>query len=49
VSAAPKLPKWKLAILTRNRRRDLLGKTTVELFLETLDGLPGMPKFAGES
>jgi DNA-binding transcriptional LysR family regulator len=49
VSATPKLPKWKLAILTRNRRRDLLGKTTVELFLETLDGLPGMPKFAGES
>lgn len=49
VSAAPKLPKWKLAILTRNRRRDLLGKTTVELFLETLDGLPGTPKFAGKS
>jgi DNA-binding transcriptional LysR family regulator len=49
MSQPPKLPKWKLAILTRPRRKDLPGKTTVELFLKTLAELPGMPKFTGES
>jgi DNA-binding transcriptional LysR family regulator len=44
VSQHPKLPKWRLAILTRPRRSDLPGKTTVELFLETLAGLSRMTK-----
>jgi DNA-binding transcriptional LysR family regulator len=44
VSQPPKLPKWRLAILIRPRRSDLPGKTTVELFLETLAGLSRMTK-----
>jgi len=41
VSQAPSLPKWRIVILTRPRRKDLPGKTTVELFLEMLAGLSG--------
>jgi DNA-binding transcriptional LysR family regulator len=44
LSQPPKLPKWRIAILTRPRRTDLPGKTTVELFLETLAGLSRMAK-----
>jgi DNA-binding transcriptional LysR family regulator len=39
VNQAPMLPKWRIAILMRPRRTDVPGKTTVELFLETLAGL----------
>ena len=41
VSQAPSLLKWRVVILTRPRRKDLPGKTTVELFLEMLAGLSG--------
>jgi len=41
MSQAPSLPKWRLVILTRPRRKDLSSKTTVELFLEMLAGLSG--------
>jgi DNA-binding transcriptional LysR family regulator len=44
LSKPPKLPKWRLAILTRPSRNDIPGKTTVELFLETLAGFSRMPK-----
>jgi DNA-binding transcriptional LysR family regulator len=44
LSQAPKLPKWRIAILTRPRRTDIPGKTTVELFLETLAELSRMRK-----
>lgn len=47
VSQPPKLPKWRIAILTRPRRSDIPGKTTVELFLETLAGLSPMAKPTG--
>ena len=43
----PKLPKWRIAILTRPRRNGISGKTTVELFLETLAALSQTPKPAG--
>ena len=36
LSQPPKLPKWRIAILTRPRRNDIPGKTAVELFLQTL-------------
>jgi DNA-binding transcriptional LysR family regulator len=45
LSQPPKLPKWRIAILTRPKRTDIPGKTTVELFLETLAELSRMPKF----
>ncbi|WP_158823985.1 LysR family transcriptional regulator [Granulicella sp. S156] len=44
LSQAPKLPKWRIAILIRPKRTDIPGKTTVELFLETLAELSRMPK-----
>jgi DNA-binding transcriptional LysR family regulator len=34
-----RLPKWRIVIATRAQRRRLPGKTTVELFLETLAAL----------
>jgi DNA-binding transcriptional LysR family regulator len=40
----PKLPKWRIAILTRPRQNGIPGKTTVELILETLTELSMMPK-----
>jgi DNA-binding transcriptional LysR family regulator len=43
VNQAPRLPKWRIAIVTRARRHDLPGKTTVDLFLEMLASLPKMP------
>jgi DNA-binding transcriptional LysR family regulator len=49
LSQPPKLPKWRIAILTRPRRNDIPGKTTVELFLETLAGVRGMTKLTGET
>jgi DNA-binding transcriptional LysR family regulator len=49
LSQPPKLPKWRIAILTRSRRNDIPGKTTVELFLETLAKLSRMPKLDGET
>jgi DNA-binding transcriptional LysR family regulator len=49
VSQPPKLPKWRIAILTRPKRSDLPGKTTVELFLETLAGLSRRTKETGET
>jgi DNA-binding transcriptional LysR family regulator len=49
LSPPPKLPKWRLAILTRPRRNDIPGKTTVELFLETLAELSGVPKSDGKT
>jgi len=48
LSPPPKLPKWRIAILTRPRRNGIPGKTTVELFLETLAELSQMPKPTGE-
>jgi DNA-binding transcriptional LysR family regulator len=39
VSQAPSLPRWKIVILTRPRRKDLPGKTIVELFIEMLADL----------
>jgi len=36
LSPPPKLPKWRIAMLKRPKRNDIPGKTTVELFLETL-------------
>lgn len=47
LSQPPKLPKWRIAILTRPRRSDIPGKTTAELFLETLAGLSPMAKPTG--
>jgi hypothetical protein len=43
INQAPRLPKWRIAIVARARRRDLPGKTTVDLFLEMLASLPAMP------
>ncbi len=40
VDRKPRLPKWRIAILTRARQKNLEGKSTVELFLETLADLP---------
>jgi len=44
ISPIPKLPKWRIAILTRPKRNDFPRKTTVELFLDTLAELSRMPK-----
>jgi DNA-binding transcriptional LysR family regulator len=49
LSPPPKLPKWRIVILTRPRRSDIPGKSTAELFLETLAELSRMPKPTGES
>ncbi|WP_390890466.1 LysR family transcriptional regulator [Tunturiibacter lichenicola] len=49
LSPPPKLPKWRIAILTRPRRNDLPRKTTVELFLDTLAELSRMPKPISET
>jgi DNA-binding transcriptional LysR family regulator len=49
LSQPPKLPKWRIAILTRPRRNDIPGKTTVGLFLETLAGFSGIAKPTGET
>jgi DNA-binding transcriptional LysR family regulator len=49
LSQPPKLPKWRIAILTRPKRKDIPGKTTVELFLETLAELSHMAKQSSES
>ncbi|AEU37797.1 LysR family transcriptional regulator [Granulicella mallensis] len=49
LSQAPKLAKWRIAILTRPRRNDIPGKTTVELFLETLAELSRKTKITGET
>jgi DNA-binding transcriptional LysR family regulator len=48
LSQPPKLPKWRIAILTRPKRKDIPGKTTVELFLETLAELSHMAKPSSE-
>jgi DNA-binding transcriptional LysR family regulator len=40
VDKIPEFPKWRLAILTRLREKNLTRKSTVDLFLETLAGLP---------
>jgi len=37
---SPPFPKWGIAILTRLRQKNLAGKSTVDLFLETLADLP---------
>ena len=34
-----RLPKWRIVVVTRAERRHVPGKTTVDLFLETLDKL----------
>jgi hypothetical protein len=31
------LPKWRIGIATRAERRTAVGKTTVDLFLDTLE------------
>jgi len=49
LSQPPKLPKWRIAILTRTRRKDIPGKTTVELFLETLSELSRKAKPTDET
>jgi DNA-binding transcriptional LysR family regulator len=49
LSQAPTLPKWRIAILTRPRRNDIPGKTTVELFLETLAELSRTTRTTGET
>ena len=41
---AHRLPKWRIVIATRAQRRHIPGKTTVELFLETLATLPANVK-----
>ena len=46
LSQSPKLPKWRIAILTRPRGSGIPGKTTVELFLETLSELSRMANTA---
>jgi DNA-binding transcriptional LysR family regulator len=40
VDQSPRFPKWRIAILTRLRQKNLAGKSTVDLFLETLADLP---------
>jgi DNA-binding transcriptional LysR family regulator len=39
-----RLPKWRVVIATRAQKRQLPGKTTVELFLETLATLQAKEK-----
>jgi DNA-binding transcriptional LysR family regulator len=40
----PRPPAWRLAILRRVRQKGLVGKSTVDLFLEALAGMPRAPK-----
>jgi DNA-binding transcriptional LysR family regulator len=40
----PRPPAWRIAILRRVRQRGLRGKSTVDLFLEALEGMPRAPK-----
>jgi DNA-binding transcriptional LysR family regulator len=42
-----RLPKWRIVIATRTQRRQIPGKTTVELFLETLATLQATVKRRG--
>jgi DNA-binding transcriptional LysR family regulator len=42
-----RLPKWRIVIATRVQKRQLPGKTTVELFLETLATLQAKEKSSG--
>jgi DNA-binding transcriptional LysR family regulator len=37
-------PKWRIVILRRPRQKSLPGKSTVDLFLEALAGMPRSPK-----
>ena len=39
VDRSPRLPKWRIAILTRLRQKNLAGKSTVDRFLKTLADL----------
>ena len=41
---APRPPAWRIAILRRVRQKGLRGKSTVDLFLEALEGMPRAPK-----
>jgi DNA-binding transcriptional LysR family regulator len=49
LSPAPKLPKWRIAILIRPKRNAFPRKTTVELFLDTLAEVSRLPKLAGDT
>jgi DNA-binding transcriptional LysR family regulator len=40
----PRPPTWRIAILRRVRQKGLGGKSTVDLFLEALAGMPRVPK-----
>jgi DNA-binding transcriptional LysR family regulator len=40
VDRNPQLPRWRIAIITRSRQKVLPGKSTVDLFLESLANLP---------
>jgi len=40
----PRPPMWRIAILRRVRQKGLGGKSTVDLFLEALAGMPRVPK-----
>ena len=40
----PRPPLWRIAILRRERQKGLRGKSTVDLFLEALAGMPRAPK-----
>jgi DNA-binding transcriptional LysR family regulator len=40
----PRPPAWRIAILRRVRQKGLRGKSTVDLFLEALEGMPRAPK-----
>jgi DNA-binding transcriptional LysR family regulator len=40
IDEEPRFPKWRIAILTRSRQKNPAGKSTVDLFLETLADLP---------
>jgi DNA-binding transcriptional LysR family regulator len=44
VTRAHRLPKWRIVVATRTQRRHIPGKTTVELFLETLAALQASVK-----
>lgn len=44
----PPLPQWRLAVLTRSKQEVPRGKSTVDLFLETLAKLPGPREPAGK-
>jgi DNA-binding transcriptional LysR family regulator len=42
----PYPPKWRIAILRRSPKKNLPGKSTVDLFLEALTAMPRVPKMA---